>query len=44
MMRKINGTTTYISALRAKGIYFVRVYIENQNALPTVVTKEFIIK
>ena len=44
MMRKINDKNTAISALRSKGYYFMRVYIENQNAAPTVVTKEFIIK
>jgi PKD repeat protein len=44
MMRKINDKSTWISALRAKGFYFVRVYIENQNAAPEVITKEFIIK
>lgn len=44
MMRKINDKSTPISSLRSKGYYFMRVYIENQDAAPTVVTKEFIIK
>jgi len=44
MMRKINGNTAAISALRAKGLYFVRIYVENENALPTVIIEEFIIK
>jgi hypothetical protein len=44
MMRKVDGNSTMISALRAKGMYFVRIYIEHENALPTVVIKEFIIK
>ena len=43
MMRKIDGKTTSLSALRAKGTYFLRVYIEQENALPTLVTREFII-
>jgi hypothetical protein len=44
MMRKINDNTTALSALRAKGLYFVRIYLENSNALPTVVVKEFVIR
>lgn len=44
MMRKINDKTTPIAAYRSKGLYFIRIYLENQNAAPTVVTKEFIIK
>jgi len=44
MMRKINGTSTPISALRSKGFYFIRVYFESQGGKPEVVTKEFIIK
>ena len=44
MMRKINSKTTPIAAYRSKGLYFIRVYLENQDAAPTVVTKEFIIK
>ncbi|HSG67216.1 MAG TPA: PKD domain-containing protein [Bacteroidales bacterium] len=43
MMRKVVGKSVNLSALRAKGLYFVRIYIENENALPTLVTKEFII-
>ncbi len=43
LMRKVNDKATAISALRSKGLYFVRIYTENPNALPTVVTKEFII-
>jgi len=44
MMRKISQDNTKISALRSKGLYFIRIYIENQDAPPSVVTKEFIIK
>lgn len=44
MMRKINDKTTPISALRSKGLYFIRVYIESQGEKPEVITKEFIIK
>lgn len=44
LMRKVGDSNTSISALRAKGIYLLRVYLENNNALPTVITKEFIIK
>ena len=44
MMRKIDGKTTNLSTLRSKGIYFLRIYIENENALPTLITREFIIK
>jgi hypothetical protein len=44
MMRKVDGNSTMISALRSNGLYFVRIYIENENALPSVVTKEFIIR
>ena len=44
MMRKINSKSTPISALRTRGFYFIRIYFENHNALPTVVTKEFVIK
>ncbi len=44
MMRKINDKTTPITAYRSKGLYFIRIYLENKNAAPTVVTKEFIVK
>lgn len=44
MMRKINDNTTALSALRAKGLYFVRIYLENSNSLPTVLVKEFVIR
>ncbi|NQT77088.1 MAG: T9SS type A sorting domain-containing protein [Bacteroidetes bacterium] len=44
MMRKINGTSTAISALRSKGLYFVRVYSIGQDAKTTVVNKEIIIR
>jgi len=44
MMRKINAKSTMISALRAKGFYYIRIYTENQNALPSMTTKAFIIK
>jgi PKD repeat protein len=43
LMRKVDGNTTNISALRAKGVYFVRIYIEHPNALPSVITKEMIL-
>ena len=44
LMKKVDGKTTYLSSLRAKGMYYVRIYIENENALPTLITKEFIVK
>jgi PKD repeat protein len=44
MMRKINGTSTAISALRSKGLYYVRVYTTGQDAKTTVVNKEIIIR
>jgi len=44
MMRKINDKTTPISALRSKGLYYIRVFFETQEGKPEVVTKEFIIK
>jgi PKD repeat protein len=44
LMQKINASSAAISALRSQGIYFVRIYIENKNALPTVVIKEFIVQ
>jgi hypothetical protein len=44
LMRKVGGKSTHISSLRSQGLYYVRVYIKNENALPTLVTKEIIIK
>ena len=44
LMKKVDGKSTYLSSLRSKGLYYVRIYIENENALPTLVTKEMIIK
>ena len=44
MMRKIEGNKTLISALRSKGMYFVRIYLEGQDEIPQVVTKGFVIR
>jgi len=44
LMKKIDGNSTYLTSMRSKGLYFVRIYIENENALPTVITKEFIVR
>lgn len=44
MMRKIDGKKTLISALRSKGLYFVRIYLEGQDEPHQVVTKGFVIR
>ncbi|MEN8225275.1 MAG: PKD domain-containing protein, partial [Bacteroidota bacterium] len=44
MMKKVDDNSTYLTALRSQGLYFVRIYLKNENALPGVVVKEFIIK
>lgn len=44
LMRKVNDQEVMISSLRGKGMYFVRIYLEEQNALPSIITKEFVIQ
>jgi PKD repeat protein len=44
MMRKIGGKSTSITALRSKGLYFVRIYTADDDGRPLVIIREFIIR